>query len=107
MSVQKKEKSIEELLQTLPKAVENIIYDNVSSIEHKEKFSKCMEELYSRFTLCTECNNLVLAFDKCFYIEGSQEVDFICNECLNDWMNQDMAEEAYYDYELYATDSDL
>jgi len=95
-------------MEDLPQDLEDIIIDYKDQLdfsEHKEKYSKCMKELHSYFQVCYDCGNLVFVR----YNNGDiiQEVDFMCDECGNDWVNQDMAEEAYYNYELYATDSDL
>ena len=83
----------------LPQDLEDIIFDYKDQLEfseHKEKFSKCIKELHSYFQVCCECGDL--AFVRYDNGDTIQEVDFMCDKCGNDWVNQDMAEDAWLMY---------
>ncbi len=80
----------------LPQDLVDIIIDYKDQLdfsEHKEKYSKCMKELHNNFQECYECGEL--AFDRYHNGDSLQEVNFSCYECLADWADQDMAEEAW------------
>ena len=62
-------------------------------MDNNEKYSRCMEELQDRFQVCCDCGDL--AFDSNYAINQCQGVEFSCYDCLADWADQDMAEDAW------------
>ena len=81
-------------LKDLPEELENIIKQHVYGLQHKEKFEDILYELKCK-------TEIIPSFD----LEEVSDEYF--HQDLDAWVLQDMAEEAYYDYHLYATDSDL
>jgi len=82
---QQKEETIEELLLTLPEAVEDIINQEVHHMKHAEKLTKVIDELNTNFHYCCRCNTK--KYDK--YYEGNgpeYHYDFYCQalECEDD-----------------------
>lgn len=65
------------LLFTLPKEIENIIYNNV----HQILFTNIMDELLSRFHICQFCYEK--KYDKFF----NDDCSFVCRTCQNDIFN--------------------
>jgi len=74
------EKETIELLQILPKEVEDIINQDIAEMEHTEKFTPVLNELHSHINCCAYCNQH--KFDKSYNGNSSDiQYEFICKEC--------------------------
>ena len=87
-------------MNNLPQDLEDIIFDYKDQLEfseHEEKYSRCMEELHSRSFVWYNCHLHRFDFRK-YGQELLIEVDTTCGECDDEWLLQDMAEEAFAHY---------